>query len=49
MYEQVNWDAKLPKKLHAPVTTYEAGKADPLKVDEENKTNRPHIWQVYYI
>lgn len=34
MYKQVNWDAKLPKKLHRPVTTYENGKADPLKRSE---------------
>lgn len=30
MYEQVNWDSKLPKKRHAPISTYEHGKADPL-------------------
>jgi hypothetical protein len=45
MYNQVNWDSKLPKKLHAPVTTYEAGKADALKRIEQ-ANNQPQIWQV---
>jgi hypothetical protein len=44
MYGQVNWDKKVPKKLHAPVTTYER-KADPLKPDP-NPYTRPQIWQV---
>lgn len=34
MYRQVNWDSKLPSKLHAPTTTYEGGRADPLKRNE---------------
>lgn len=37
MYRQVNWDSKLPRKLHAPTRTYEAGKADPLKRSEPSE------------
>ena len=45
MYGQVNWDSKLPKKLHAPVTTYEAGVPDPVRKNVEGE-KRPQIWQV---
>ena len=44
MYEQVNWDSKIPKKLHAPITTYEFGKPDPLKPTDPTPT-RPQIYQ----
>ena len=43
MYQNVNWDSKLPKKLHAPVTTYEP-RADPLRQQFQQHT-RPQIWQ----
>lgn len=46
MYKQVNWDSKLPKKWHAPVTTFEAGKADPLKENNQNSIT-PELAQVY--
>lgn len=42
-YSQVNWDSKVPNKLHAPVTTLEP-RADPLKFEQQT-TTRPHIWQ----
>ncbi len=45
MYGQVNWDSKLPQKLHAPVSTYEAGTPDPLRNKKEGDA-RPQIWQV---
>jgi hypothetical protein len=54
MYNTVNWDSKLPPKLHAPVTTYENGMPDPLRPKDNTIANqiekvdqRPAIWQVY--
>jgi len=44
MYEGINWDKKLPSRLHAPVTTYEHGKANPIKKNEEFHPS-PHVWQ----
>jgi hypothetical protein len=44
MNSQVNWDSKVPPKLHAPVTTHEHNRADPLKRSQTAVT-RPQIWQ----
>jgi hypothetical protein len=44
MYENVNWDSKLPRKLHAPVSTFEP-RTDPLRQQFQQYT-RPQIWQV---
>ena len=46
MYEQVSWDSKLPDKLHAPVTTYEYGMADPVRVDKKAYGKKPSVSQV---
>lgn len=45
MYGHVNWDNKVPKKLHAPITTYEYGKPDPLKPGQAGSAH-PQIYQV---
>lgn len=42
-YATVNWDSKLPKKLHAPTTTYEK-QADPIKHSDQEE-HRTQIWQ----
>jgi hypothetical protein len=44
MYQTINYDSKLPKRLHAPVTTFETF-ADPL-TQKAQKNTRPQIWQV---
>ncbi|CAF0704702.1 unnamed protein product [Brachionus calyciflorus] len=44
MYSNVNWDNKVPKKLHAPITTYEFGKSDPLKPPLTGST-KPELFQ----
>jgi len=43
-YSQVNWDSKLPKKLHAPTSTFEK-LVDPLKQSDQTD-HRTQIWQV---
>ena len=43
-YSHVNWDAKLPSKLHAPTSTYEKF-VDPLK-ECDQIDHRTQIWQV---
>lgn len=42
-YSQVNWDSKLPKKLHAPTSTFEKF-VDPLKLSDQTD-HRTQIWQ----
>jgi|APCry1669189000_1035189.scaffolds.fasta_scaffold759261_1 hypothetical protein len=45
MYEDVNWDAKLPPRIHAPYTTNEYAKADPLK-NMDDLYLKPQLYQV---
>ncbi len=47
MYEDVNWDAKLPPRIHAPYTTNEYARADPLK-NMDDLYLRPQLHQVGY-
>lgn len=43
-YEEVHWDQKLVPRQHAPVTTFENGKPDPV-VTTSAPPARPEIWQ----
>jgi hypothetical protein len=49
MQEQVPWNAKVPSRLHAPVTTYEFGMADPVRVDKAAYGKKPAVSQVIEI
>jgi hypothetical protein len=43
-YEEVHWDQKLVPRQHAPVTTFENGKPDPV-VTTSAPPARPELWQ----
>ena len=45
MYSQVHWDSKIPRKIHAPIRTFENGVPDPVQRKEELDKS-PQIWQV---
>lgn len=47
MYGHVNWDNKVPQKLHAPIQTYEFGRPDPLKPTLTGSSH-PQIYQVNF-
>lgn len=46
-YEEVGWDAKLPRRLKAPETTLEKT-ADPVSERPSSRrySSRPELWQV---
>ena len=45
MQSQVHWDSKVPRKMHAPTTTFENGIPDQVKRREELDP-KPQVWQV---